>query len=78
MVRNRVLDDLEKFFLRIGALDGEAMEKLNHQTSKPFEGSRDTDGGGYFDQNPLGGLDVDLQLPGLIDRRIKKRKQALA
>jgi hypothetical protein len=46
------------------------MEKLDHETSKSLEGTWDADSWADFDENSLGSMDVDLELPGLVDRRV--------
>lgn len=43
------------------------MEELYHQTGKAFEGSRYPDGRTDFDENTLGRVNVDLQLPSFVD-----------
>lgn len=77
MVRDGVLDHLQELFLRVGALDGQTVEKLDHETSEALEGTGDTDGRRDLDQDTLGGLDVNLQPSGLVDGRIEKREEAL-
>jgi hypothetical protein len=71
VVGDGVRDDLEELLLRVRSLDGQAVEKLHHQTREPLERSRDADGRRHLDQHPLRRLDVDLQLPGLVDGRIQ-------
>jgi hypothetical protein len=53
------------------------VEQLDHQTSKSLECSRDADGWADFDQNAFSGVDVDLELAGLVDGRVQECKQAL-
>lgn len=53
------------------------MKELNHQTGEPLEGSRDTDGGVHFDQNSFGGVNENLQSPGLVDGRVEEGQEAL-
>lgn len=53
------------------------MQKLDHQTSKSFEGARDADRRADFDKNPLSGVNINLQLSSFIDWRIEKREQTL-
>ncbi len=77
VVRDRVRYYPQEFFLRVGTLDGEAVEKLNHQPGEPLKGSRNTHGRRDLDQDPLGRLDVDLQLASFVDWRIKEGEQAL-
>lgn len=77
MIGDGIVDDTEKFLLRVGRLDGQAMEQLDHQTSKALESTRDAHRGRDLDQDALGGGDVDLQSSCLVDGRIKQGKQAL-
>lgn len=53
------------------------MEKLDHETSEALEGAGYTDRRRDLDQNPLGGLDVNLQPSSLVDGRVEKREEAL-
>lgn len=48
VLRNRVLNDLEKFLGRGRAADGEAVEELHHKTGEALEGTWDTDGRRHF------------------------------
>lgn len=68
MVGDGVLDDLEQLLLRGGGADGELVEQLDHQTGEALEGTRNADGGRDFDEDALGGVDVDLELAGLVER----------
>jgi hypothetical protein len=77
VVRNRIFDDLEQFFLRIGGTNGESVQQLNHQTGEPFEGTRNADGWVNFDEDAFRSVDVDLELASLIDRRVEKSEEAL-
>lgn len=77
MVGNRVLDDPEQFLLRIGGADRETVKKLNHQTGETFKGTGDANGGVDFNQNPLGGMDVDLKFAGLVGGGVKESEEAL-
>lgn len=47
------------------------MQQLYHETSEALECSGYSHGGVDFDENIFGGLDVDLELAGLVDRRIQ-------
>jgi hypothetical protein len=53
------------------------MEQLDHKTSESLEGTWDSDGWADFDENTPGGVDVDLKLACLIDRRIEESKETL-
>jgi hypothetical protein len=53
------------------------MEELDHETSESLEGTWDSDGWADFNENPLGGVDVDLKFACLIDRRVEEGKEAL-
>ena len=53
------------------------MEQLDHKTSESLEGTWDSDGWADFDENTPGGVDVDLKLACLIDRRVEEGKEAL-
>ena len=72
-----VLDDPQELLLGRGRSDGEAMEKLDHETSEALEGTRDSDGGRNLDEDALGGVDVDLQLAGLVDGRVEQSQETL-
>lgn len=69
-----VLNHAQELLLRVGRPDGQAMQKLDHQSSKALECSRDADRGGHLNEDTLGGLDVDLQLARLVYRRVKQCK----
>lgn len=77
MVGDGVLDNLEELLLGGGGADREAVQELHHQTGKALEGSGDADGGRNLDQDALGGVDVDLQLASLVDRRVEQGEKAL-
>lgn len=53
------------------------MQQLDHQTSEPLEGTRNTDRGGNLDQDALGRVDVNLEFAGLVDGRIEQSKETL-
>ncbi len=77
MLRDRLWDDLQEFLLGRSGFDGKSVEELDHQPSKSLEGTRDSDSGAHFDEDSFGGVNVDLKLPSLVDRRIKKSQEAL-
>lgn len=68
MICDWIFDDFEQLFLRIGRTNRESMEELNHQASETFECPRYSDGGADLDEYALGGMDVDLQSTGFVDR----------
>jgi len=72
-----VLDDFEQLFLGIDAANGETMEELDHQAGETLEGAGDTDGGGDFDEDVFGGVDVDLELAGFVDGGVEEGEEAL-
>lgn len=53
------------------------MEQLDHQTSEALECSRNADRRADFDEDPFGGVDVNLQSAGLVDGRVEESKQTL-
>jgi len=68
MLYNGILDDLQKLLLRGDTTDGQAVEKLDHETSKALKGTRYANGGRDFDKDILCGMNIDLQLAGFVDR----------
>lgn len=77
VVGDGVLNDAKQLLLRVGRLDGQTVEKLDHQASKTLEGARDADRGRDLDQHTLGGGDVDLEPARLVDGRVEQGEQAL-
>lgn len=77
MVRDGVLDDTQQLLLRVCGSNRQAVEELDHETSKPLEGSGDSYGRGHLDQNAFGGMDVNLQLASLVDGGVEQREKAL-
>lgn len=53
------------------------MEQLDHQAGKAFEGAGDADGGGDFDEDAFGGVDVDLQFAGFVDGGVEEGEETL-
>lgn len=51
---------------------------MNHETGEALEGSRDTDRRRHFNQNPFCCVNVDLEFPGLVDRRVQQSQEALS
>lgn len=54
------------------------MQELDHQTGEALEGTRNAHGRADFDQNAFGGVDVDLQLSGLVDGGVEEGEKALS
>lgn len=77
VVGDGVLDDLQQLFLGVDRSNRESMEQLHHETCKAFERSRDSHGRADLDQHPLGGVDEDLQLAGLVDGRVEESEKTL-
>jgi hypothetical protein len=72
MVGDGVLDDLEQLLLRGGRPDGKLVQELNHETREALKGTRDADRWRNFDENALGGMDVDLELASLVYGRVQQ------
>ena len=53
------------------------MEQLDHQSSKSLERSGYPDCWADFDQNALGGMNVNLKLAGLVNGGVEQSKQTL-
>ena len=47
---------------------------MNHETGESLEGTRDADRRTDFDEDALGGVDVDLEFTGLVDGRVEESK----
>ncbi len=77
MIGDRVLDDFQKFLLRVDGSDCEPMEELNHKTGESFESSWYSDSGADFNEDSSSGVDVDLKFPRLIDGRVQQGKKTL-
>jgi len=72
VLRDWVLNDFEQLFLGIDAADGEAVQELDHEASETLEGAGNADGGGDFDEDVFGGVDVDLELAGFVDGGVEE------
>lgn len=72
MLGDGVLNHLEELLLRSSAADGETVEQLDHETGEALEGTWNADGGGDFDEDVFGRVDVDLKLAGFVDGRVEK------
>lgn len=68
MIGDGVLDDLDELLVGGGGADLMAMQKLDHETSKALEGTRNAHGRVYLDEYAASGLDVDLELARFVDR----------
>jgi hypothetical protein len=77
VVGDWILDDFQELLLRVDGSDCESVEELDHETSESLEGTRNSNGRAYFNEDSFGGVDVNLKLPYLVDRRIEKSKETL-
>lgn len=77
MVGDGVLDHLEQALVRGGGADVETVEELDHQTGEPLERPWDSDGRVDLDEDLVGGVDVHLELAGLVDGRVEEGEEAL-
>lgn len=50
---------------------------LTHQSTESLKSPWNSDARVDFDEYPLGGLNVDLQQSGLVQRRVEERQQTL-
>lgn len=50
---------------------------MDHKPSKAFECARDPDSRADFDEDSFCSMDVDLEFPGLVHRRVEKSKETL-
>jgi hypothetical protein len=48
------------------------VEELDHETSESLKGTWNADGRINFDEDTFSGMDVDLQLAGLVDWRVEE------
>ena len=77
VIGDGILDDFQELLLRVDRSDCESVEELYHKASEPLEGTGNPDGGAYFNEDSFGGVDVNLKLSCLVDRRIEQRKETL-
>lgn len=68
VVGDGVLDNLEQLLLRVGGADRQPVQQLYHETGESLEGTGNADCRADFNQDALGGMDIDLQLAGFVDR----------
>lgn len=52
-------------------------QQRTHQATKPLERPRDPDRRVHFDQDALGGVDIDLKASCLVERRVEQSQEAL-
>ena len=71
MVGDWILDYLEELLLRVCGADRKPVEELDHETGETLEGTRDSYRRAHFDENASRGVDVNLELPSLVDWRVK-------
>lgn len=50
---------------------------MDHETSESFERTGNSDTRADFNEDSFGGVDVNLQLSGFVDRRIEQSKETL-
>jgi len=53
------------------------MKELDHETSKSFESTRNSNSWADFDEDSFGGVDVDLKFACLVDWRVEEGKETL-
>jgi hypothetical protein len=63
--------------LRIDGSYCESVEKLDHEACESLKGTRNSNSRADFNEDSFGGVDVDLEFPGLIDWRIEESKKTL-
>lgn len=72
VIRDWVLDHLDQLLLGRSRPDLVPVQQLHHQTSKSLECTWDAHSRADPDEDVAGGLDIDLKLARLVDRRIKE------
>jgi hypothetical protein len=77
VIGNGVLDNLDELFLRCSGPNLVSMEQLHHETSKALESSGNADCRADPNKHVLVGLNVNLELARLVDRRIEESKETL-
>lgn len=77
VVGDGVLDDLQQLLLRCSRTNGKSVKELDHQTSETLEGTGNANGRADFYQDTLGCVNVDLELAGLVERRVKQSEETL-
>ena len=77
VVRDGVLDHLEQLFRAVDGADREAMEELDHEAAEALERAGDADGRIDLNEDAARGVDIHLQLAGLVQGRVEEREEAL-
>lgn len=77
VIRDRVLDDAKQLFRAAHGTDAEFVQQLNHQAGKALKRPWNPNVRVDLDQDALGGVDVDLKQPRLVERRVEQRQEAL-
>lgn len=77
MIGDGVLDHLQQLLLRVGGANRESVQQLDHQPGKSLESTRNANAGVHFNQDTLGGVNEDLQFPGLVDGRVEESEKTL-
>jgi hypothetical protein len=77
MFSNGIFDDTKEFLLGGSGADGHTVEQLHHETGEALEGTGDANGGVYLNEDTLGRVDIDLELPDFVDGRVEESEEAL-
>eukprot|EP00968_Pinguiococcus_pyrenoidosus_P015633 scaffold1452_cov236-Pinguiococcus_pyrenoidosus.AAC.11 len=77
MPGHRVLDDPQQHVLAVRGADLQLVKQLHHQGGEALERPWNPRLRVHLDENVGGGLDVHLQLAGLVQRAVQKRHQLL-
>lgn len=77
VVGNWVCDHFEELLLGVDRSNGEAVEKLDHQTCKSFEGTWNTNCWADFNENTLGRVYINLKPASLVDWGIEEGQKTL-
>lgn len=77
MICYGVLDELEKLILGVSGSNGVFVKQLNHEPGKALKGARDANSRANFDQDILGCVNEDLELPCFVHGRVKESQEAL-
>jgi hypothetical protein len=72
VVSDGVLNHAKQLLVRVGGANRQAVQKLHHETGKTLERSGNADWGRDLNQDALGGMDIDLELAGLVDWGIQE------
>lgn len=77
MFSDWIFDHPKKLFLRGRRTDRHSMKKLNHKTGEALERTRNADRWINFDEDPPGGVNVNLKFASLVDGRIEQSEKTL-